>query len=133
MQARKTLKTPSRPSSHEPTEDTRRTVIVCASIGTPHSVIAAALGIGSVNTLKKYYKMELRDGLEMSNARVAETLFRMALSGRVPAATFFWLKTRAGWRETTSIEHSGSLEAISDEERVARVSALLERARDRGA
>ena len=119
--------------SHEPTDDTRRTVLVCASIGTPHSVIADALGFGSVNTLKKYYKAELRDGLEVANAKVAETLFRMATSGRVPAATFFWLKTRAGWRETTNIEHSGTIESISDEERCARVSALLERARERGA
>ena len=32
----------------------------------------------------------------------------MATSGTVPAATFFWLKSRAGWREVTRQEHTGS-------------------------
>jgi hypothetical protein len=31
----------------------------------------------------------------------------MAISGKFPAAAIFWLKTRAGWRETNIIEHSG--------------------------
>jgi hypothetical protein len=31
----------------------------------------------------------------------------MAISGQHPAATFFWLKTRAGWRETDRLEHTG--------------------------
>jgi hypothetical protein len=31
----------------------------------------------------------------------------MATSGTYPAATMFWLKCRAGWKETTVLQHSG--------------------------
>jgi len=31
----------------------------------------------------------------------------MAMAGDPPAATFFWLKCRAGWKEKQEIAHSG--------------------------
>jgi hypothetical protein len=34
-----------------------------------------------------------------ANAQVAQSLYQQATSGKKTAATIFWLKTRAGWRE----------------------------------
>jgi hypothetical protein len=45
-----------------------------------------------------------------ANTKVAESLFRKA-TGDGPqsvAAAIFWLKTRAGWMETTVHEHGGA-------------------------
>ena len=38
---------------------------------------------------------------------VAQALYKMAISGTCPAATMFWLKCRAGWKETSVLQHSG--------------------------
>ena len=76
-----------------------------AAIGTLHAQIAKLLGL-SVNTLKKYYGEELELGLARANAVVSGTLFTEAKRGNITAA-IFWLKTRAGWRETAKVEHSG--------------------------
>jgi hypothetical protein len=46
-------------------------------------------------------------GAAKATAAVAQTLFKMASSGQCPAATIFWMKTRAGWRETNVVMHSG--------------------------
>jgi hypothetical protein len=64
----------------------------------------------SVPTLEKYYREELDTGLDIANAKVAETLFEMATSGKVPSATYFWLKTRAKWRETDKSDEDTSNE-----------------------
>jgi hypothetical protein len=39
-----------------------------------------------------------------ANAQVAQSLYQQAISGKNTAATIFWLKTRAGWRESPAIE-----------------------------
>lgn len=54
----------------------------------------------SNDTLQQYFEDELELGRIEANARVASTLYKMACSGESPAATFFWLKTRARWSET---------------------------------
>ncbi len=91
---------------HLPTEDTRRVAAIMSSYNAPQKAIALALAIDE-NTLRKYYRTELDNGSDITNGKVSETLFRMAVSGRVPAATFFWLKTRAGWREVDRLEITG--------------------------
>jgi len=85
--------------AHEPTNESRAIVSNLAAFGIRQESIARQLGI-SKPTLEKYYREELEHGLDDANAKVANTLFSMAVSGEHPAATFFWLKTRAGWRET---------------------------------
>jgi hypothetical protein len=81
-----------------------------AGYGIPQPDIAAVVGI-SPRTLRKYYAEELATATAKANAKVAETLYRKAtnadITGPTVTAAIFWLKTRAGWRETTSIEHSG--------------------------
>ena len=91
---------------HEPTRDSRRLVEHHAATGTPHAAIAKLVGV-SLNTLKKHYPEELELGLARANAVVSGTLFNEAKKGNITAC-IFWLKTRAGWRETSKIEHSGS-------------------------
>jgi hypothetical protein len=91
----------SRPA-HEPTEEGRRTVKAMAAFGIPHIDIARALGI-SAPTLRRHYRGELQTGQTVATAKVAQNLFRIATGdgrGAVQAA-IFWLKCRAGWRDTT--------------------------------
>lgn len=89
---------------HVPTSESRRTVAVLAGTGTPHEIIAQCIGIEH-RSLRKHYPDELAKGKEIATAAVVETLFRMAASGRHPAATFFWLKTQCSWREVDRVEH----------------------------
>ncbi len=44
---------------------------------------------------------------DKTNAAVANKAYQMAIAGDPPAARFFWLKCRAGWKEKHGIEHSG--------------------------
>lgn len=48
-------------------------------------------------------------GVRKANDAVAQTAYQMAISGKVPAMTMFWLKCRARWKEVTHHEHSGTL------------------------
>lgn len=92
--------------AYEPNDKDRATVKAMASYGIPQEDIGRVLGISHV-TLRKYYEPELDTAAIQANAKVAETCYAMAVSGQHPAATFFWLKTRAGWREVERIEHVG--------------------------
>ena len=89
-----------------PKPEQRKQVEAMAAYGVPGTEIARVIDIG-YTTLKKYFRDELDLGHVKANASVAETCFKMATSGKVPAATFFWLKTRARWRERHEIELSG--------------------------
>ena len=79
-------------------------------VGIPADDIARSIGI-SADTLRKYYREELDNGTTKANAAVAQSLYKKALgegTGAV-AAAIFWLKTRAGWRETVHLEHGGQV------------------------
>lgn len=98
---------PGKPE-HIPTEDTRRRVKLYVMAGNTHLEICKFLGIGSTSTLHKYYKDELTTALSDANAAVAGRLYRAAVGdGNIPAC-IFWLKTRAGWKETIKNEHTGA-------------------------
>ena len=92
--------------AYEPNDKDRAVVKALAAYGVPQEQIGARIGISHV-TLRKYYQSELDLSAMEANAKVAETCYAMAVSGQNPAATFFWLKTRAGWREVERIEHVG--------------------------
>ena len=89
-----------------PTPEQRKTVRAMAAFGIPQMEIANVIGV-SDRTLRKVFREELDKAATEANAKVAEVCFRMATSGTVPSATFFWLKTRAGWREVSRHEHTG--------------------------
>ncbi len=93
---------------HQPTEAGRKQVEAMSSYGIPQDDIARVIGI-SKNTLEKHYREELDLAASKSNAMVAQNLFRMATEKdfkAIPAA-IFWMKTRAGWRETQHHELTG--------------------------
>jgi len=87
---------------HIPDEDSRKLVRNLSAMGTRYVDIAHKLDITD-DTLRKHYKAELEDGRIDANAQIAGTLFQQAKKGNVGAA-IFWLKTRAGWKETNVTE-----------------------------
>ena len=91
---------------HIPTDETRKLARTLSAVGITYEDIAAKINISS-DTLVKYYKQELDDGRVDANATVAKGLFEQAKNGNV-AASIFWLKTRAGWKETQVQEITGN-------------------------
>ena len=89
---------------HKPTKATRETVRLHGMVGTPQVQIAQVLGITD-RTLRKYYKEELAHATASANAEIGGALYNKALKGDT-AAMIFWLKTRAGFRETNNNEHT---------------------------
>ena len=77
-----------------------------AGLGMRQDAIARVLGIDA-KTLRKHYRPLLDSSADKANAQVGATLFRLATSGRCPAATIFWMKCRLEWRETNRLEHTG--------------------------
>jgi hypothetical protein len=90
---------------HEPTAEARGIVQALAQFGVPQPQIAAKIGVGE-KTLRKYYATELNDGATAANLAVAQRLYDVATKGtgkEAVTAAIFWLKTRAGWRETINV------------------------------
>jgi hypothetical protein len=81
-----------------PTEEQRRLVRAMAGYGVPHEDIARVVRC-SAPTLRRYFRDDLDVAAIEANARVAQTLFQQATTPGNIAATIFWLKARAGWRE----------------------------------
>lgn len=88
-----------------PTDDQRRTVRAMAGYGVPHDDIAVVVKC-SPPTLRKRFRQELDVATIEANARVAQTLYQQATTPGNIAATIFWLKARAGWREK-HVENDG--------------------------
>ena len=101
----KKVKSKGRPA-HKPTTETKTLAKTLSAVGITHEDIASKLGI-SADTLAKYYGQELKDGRIDANASVAKGLFEQARSGNT-VAQMFWLKTRAGWKETDRRELVGN-------------------------
>lgn len=80
-----------------------------SAYGIPQPDIARVIGIDP-KTLRKYYDEELATATAKANAKVAESLYKKALGDGPGAVTsaIFWMKTRAGWRETSVVDHNSS-------------------------
>jgi hypothetical protein len=91
---------------YEPSDKELRIVEAMASCGMPQEAISRALGIDG-KTLRKHFRRELDCSADRADAQVGATLYKLATSGRCPAASIFWMKCRRGWRETNRVEHSG--------------------------
>ncbi len=91
-----------------PNATDRGAVKALVGFGIQQPEIARHLGV-SVPTLRKHFKDEIATGLTAANATVAGRLY--ALTGgkgrEAVTACIFWLKTRAGWRETDVVEVTG--------------------------
>ena len=92
--------------AHQPDPAGRRQVEAMAGYGIPEADIACVLDVDP-KTLRKHYRKELDKGHIKATAKVAENLYRKATGeGREAViAAIFWLKTRAGWKETSVQEN----------------------------
>lgn len=86
---------------HEPSEASRQIVQLHATVGTPQDMIAALLDIDP-KTLRLHYRSELDNAAAQANAVIGGALFNKAKAGDV-ASMIFWMKARAGWRETVGV------------------------------
>lgn len=95
---------------HEPTAESKKWVETASGLGATQAGLAAILGI-SIPTLEKHYRSELDTATERANICIAGKLYKLAASDEMTQAAviarIFWLKSRARWRESTVIEHSG--------------------------
>jgi hypothetical protein len=91
--------------AHKPDPASQRQVEAMAGYGIPEADIATVLEIDP-KTLRKHYRRQLDKGHIKATAKVAENLYRRATGeGRESViAAIFWLKTRAGWKETSVTE-----------------------------
>ena len=99
--------------SHDPTPLAKNFVESATLAGIPHDVISDALGI-SKHTLYKHYRQTLDNALARANAKVANTLFQMATSGKNTSATIFWMKTKMGWSTKRQVDITTDGKSLTD-------------------
>ncbi len=79
-----------------PGADLRARVIRMARVGMPEHQIAFSLRI-RISTLQAFFTEDIIDSQLKLNLEILETLARLAKSGKSPATTIFWAKTRCGF------------------------------------
>ncbi|HTB11904.1 MAG TPA: hypothetical protein VK752_10045 [Bryobacteraceae bacterium] len=82
----------------EPAADERRVVKVMSACGIRQEDIATEVGLRSPKTLRKHFREELDRGRIGADIEVGKTLYKMAISGRRPAATIYYLNRQAARR-----------------------------------
>lgn len=114
-----------------PTPAQAREVSVMACLGLEPKDIALVLNV-ELKLLKKFYTKELTVSNHIPNVMVAKVALEMAMSGRNPDMTKFWLKSRAKWKETAAIELTGKdggpMETVSAKDRLKQVLAVQQAA-----
>jgi len=98
----------------QPTAKEREQVSTMVALGIPQTAVCAIMGVTD-KTLNRACRYEITTGRAKANITIGEKLFQVAKRGNV-AAMIFWLKTRAGWRETITIEQSKPVAEMSDAE-----------------
>lgn len=119
---------PSRNSpGFAPTPYQSRQVSVMSALGLDPKDIALVLDVEE-KLLKLYYTKELRVSHNLANAMVARVALQMAMSGRFPDMTKFWLTHRAKWRPGTEKDDLGDVkkdEVDSAKERLRSMIAAV--------
>jgi AraC-like DNA-binding protein len=82
----------------QPTHSQTVAVKEAARRGLPQHLISALMGV-SESTLKRRFSEELAVGSLIANAAIALTAYELAISGRDPSMTRWWLRVRMGWRD----------------------------------
>jgi hypothetical protein len=93
---------------HKPTAESRRRVEAMAAYGLSEQQMALILGT-TRKGLRYHYPDELMFGRDKANAKVAEAVYARAIDKNHPQgaqSAQFWLKTRAGWKETVAVENT---------------------------
>lgn len=103
---------PAKPSNYrggrpawQPTADELRLVEHYTAIGMTQDEIALVMEV-SVDSLQRHCRHQLDAGRLKVNAKVAAKLFDKAMKGDT-ASIIFWMKSRAGWKERSVLEHTG--------------------------
>lgn len=86
-------------------DKTAKQVQAMTGYGLSEWEIAKVVGM-SAPTLRKYYAPELENGHLIANAKVAESLFKMATHPTKPhvAAAIFWCKARMRWKDRPELD-----------------------------
>ena len=80
-------------------------VSLMAAAGILHDRIASSMKIDD-DTLRKHFREELTHGMDQVTTLAVGQLVQQIKGGNL-GAICFWLKCRAGWRETDRLEHVG--------------------------
>ncbi|CAH0447589.1 hypothetical protein LMG10661_03656 [Ralstonia syzygii subsp. syzygii] len=99
-------------SAFKPTEEQRDLVMQLAAFGLRHSDICLFIRDAkgkpiSEPTMRKNFAVELDTGKLKANVKVAQTLYKKALSGDT-TSMIFWLKAQAGWKDVQRVELTGA-------------------------
>lgn len=96
------------PKAWEPSAEELAKIRLYAGLGSTQEQIAAMIG-KSVPTLTKHegVRKALDEGRAETIAKVAGSLVKKALNGDT-ASAIFYLKTQAGWKETTVVDNKSS-------------------------
>lgn len=97
-------------SGHVPTDETRRQVSLCMSMGLTQQQIGLILGITD-DTIRKHYRKELEVGKQSMSMNVANNLYNIATDPdhkNAATAAIFWMKAQGGWHETVRTELTGA-------------------------
>lgn len=87
----------------KPNDRQRLAVSTLSACGTRFALIATHIGI-DCKTLRRHFRREVKEGRDDANSRIAKSLFDAAIEGNT-TAQIFWLKSRAGWRETQVMQN----------------------------
>jgi len=116
--------------AYQPTEADRNTVRSMAACGFSQIAIARCIGTDGINpeTLRIHFRRELDTAMDMANARIGQVAFQKATEGEAWAVCF-WMKCRAGWKETQVTEHAGSMNVNTSgtEALTSRIASLAAR------
>jgi hypothetical protein len=85
----------------EPTPEQRSQVKALAGLGLRQEDICTIIGVRSPKTLRRLYQRELASGAVETTTKIRRTAFQLAISGRDPRSTIFWLRTRMKWSRQT--------------------------------
>lgn len=101
-------------NAFQPTQEQRRMVHAMTGYGMPQEDICRTIVNPKtqkpvdLKTLRKCFRSELDTGVVIANSKVAENLYKLA-TGTGPgavAASIFWMKTRAGWKDTSYVNNT---------------------------
>jgi hypothetical protein len=93
------------PAAKKVTKEDRARVQLMSAAGMTQESIAERMEMTG-KTLREHFRKELDFGLLEINTLAVGQLVKQIQAGNL-GAICFWLKCRAGWRETDRIEHVG--------------------------
>tara|TARA_Y100001963_G_scaffold63556_1_gene88545 strand:+ start:1572 stop:1994 length:423 start_codon:yes stop_codon:yes gene_type:complete len=95
------------PKPWKPTDEQLKKIRLYAGLGATQEDVSRLVGV-SVDTLCRndVAKAAFEEGKTETKAKVAGALVKKALNGDT-ASAIFYLKTQAGWKETSVQEHTG--------------------------